>query len=333
MKRLLLITTAVLVATLLATGGNASPTARPRVGFVAYAGSVPTRHTLDGLAFVGFLQAEKKLPIRGRVRFVGPTQGAGTVLASFGRQDYDLVVAPLFDPEPVDSVARRFPRVRFVIIDAEPGDLPRSHPKNIGRAVFRSEQAGYLAGYLSALMAGLSGGKHVVSAVGGYRFYGVTRWIVGFRAGAKKADPRITVRVDYSDDFANPSKCRRVALSQIAAGSRVVFNVAGACGVGALRAAGEKKVWGVGVDIDQSFLGPYVLTSALNRLDRGVFDRVRKEARGKLRPGSTIVYDVRNGGVELGRISPKVPKRFLRRLARIRAQIAEGTIKVPRPPG
>ena len=50
-------------------------------------------------------------------------------------------------------------------------------------------------------------------------------------------------------------------------------------------------------------------------------------------PGSTIVYGIRNRGVELGRTSPKVPKAFLRRLARIRRQIADGTIKVPRPRG
>jgi basic membrane protein A len=332
-KRPLLFATALLVATLVAAGGNASRTARPRVGFVSYAGTVPTRHTLDGLALFGFLHAEKELPIRGRVQFVSPTQGPGAVLASFGRQDYDFVVAPLFDPQPVDAAARRFPRVRFLVIDAQPGAPPRSHAKNIHRDVFRAEQAGYLAGYLSALMAGNKAGKHMISAVGGFRFYGVTRWIVGFRAGAKKADPRIAIRVDYSDDFANPAKCRRVALSQIAAGSRVVFNVAGACGVGALRAAREKGVWGVGVDVDQSFLGPHILTSAVSRFDRGVFDSVRKEVRRKLGPGSTTVYNVRNDGVQLGRISRKVPKRFLRRLARIRRQIADGTIKVPRPRG
>lgn len=330
MKRPLLTIAPLLAATLIATGGNASRTAQPRVGFVAYAGSIPTPRTLEGLAFVGFLRAEKQLPIRGRVAYISPTRGPGSVLVSFGRQDYDLVVAPLFDPTPVVKVARRFPGVRFLIVDWQPG---AGRGKNIHRAVFRAEQAAYLAGYLAALMAERKGGKHMISAVGGFRFYGVTRWIVGYRAGAKKADPRISVRVDYSDDFANPSKCRRVALSQIAAGSQVVFDVAGACGVGALRAARENGVWGVGVDIDQSFLGPHILTSAVNRLDRGVFDTVRKLVQGKLSPGATTVYDVRNGGVQLGRVSPKVPRPFLRKLAKIRRQIADGTIKVPRPSG
>lgn len=325
--------TPLIVAALVASGGNAGPTVEPRVGYVAFSGTVPTPRVLDGLPLVGFLRAQKELPIRGAVRYVSPTQAAGTALTAFGRQGYDLVVAPLFNSAPVDSVARSFPHVQFLVVDAQPGVRPTRRAENIHRAVFRAEQAGYLAGYLSALMAGQKGRRTMISAVGGYKFYGVLRWIVGYRAGAKNANPRIVVRVDYSDDFANPAKCRRVALSQIAAGSRVVFDVAGACGVGALRAAREKGVWGVGVDTDLSYLGPHILTSAVSRFDLGVYQTIRQFVRGKLAPGAAIVYDIRNGGVELGRVSPRVPKSFLRRLAKIRGQIAAGTIKVPRPGG
>jgi basic membrane protein A and related proteins len=332
MKRWLLLVVLVLATPLLATGGNAAPTVEPRVGFVAEPGATPSPRTLAGLPLWGFLRAEKELPIRGTVRYLGPTQGPAAIMTAFARQRYALVVAPLFEGRPIDSVARRFPHVRFLAIDTQPGLPPRKHAKNIHRAVFRAEQSGYLAGYLAALMA-RRGRSHTISAVAGFDFYGVTRWIVGYRAGAKKAVPGVTVRVGYSNDFANPAKCRRVALGQIAAGSSVVFNVAGACGLGALRAAKEKHVWGIGVDIDQSYLGPHILTSAIARLDRGVFDAIRRLVQRKLPPGATIVYDVRNRGVELGRISPKVPKSFLRKLETIRRQIADGTIRVPRPPG
>ena len=44
-----------------------------------------------------------------------------------------------------------------------------------------------------------------------------------------------------------------LALNQIAAGSKVVFQVAGGCGLGAISAAKDRDVWGVGVDADQSF--------------------------------------------------------------------------------
>jgi basic membrane protein A len=309
--------------------GDATRTTEARVGFVAYFGDTPTPRTLQGLALTGFVRAQHRLPIRGRVQYVSPTQGARTVVRSFSRQGYDLVSAPLFDSSPVDPLSRAYPHVQFVVLDTQPGLPPKRHARNIHRIVFRAEQAGYLAGYLSALMARRDGTKPVISAVGGFRFYGVMRWIVGFRAGARRADPRIPVRVDYSNDFANPSKCRRIALAQIAAGSRVVFNVAGGCGLGALAAAKQKHVWGVGVDVDQSFLGPHILTSAVNRYDRGVFDAVRRFTNGRL--GVRAVYDVRNGGVELGMINKRVPTEYLRRLARVRREIANGTIVVPQP--
>ena len=65
------------------------------------------------------------------------------------------------------------------------------------------------------------------------------------------------VLVNYANDptFADQAKCKATALSQIARGSNVVFQVAGQCGLGALDAAKSKKVWGIGVDADQSFLG------------------------------------------------------------------------------
>jgi basic membrane protein A and related proteins len=330
MRRPLITLAVLLAATLLATSGHARE-AGPRVGYVAYAGDTPTPRTLPGLALAGFSRAQHQLPIRGRVHYISPTQGPGTVLRSFSRQGYDLVIAPLFDSSPVDRLSRAYPHVQFVVLDTQPGEPPRRRARNIHRITFRAEQAAYLAGYLSALMAERGGGKAMISAVGGFRFYGVTRWIVGFRAGARRANPHVRVRVDYANDFANPAKCRRLALSQIASGSRVVFNVAGNCGLGALAAAREKHAWGVGVDVDQSFHGPHVLTSAVNRFDRGVFTAVRRFTRGRLAPRE--VYDVGNGGVGLGKISKRVPAAYLRRLERVRRAIADGTIVVPRPPG
>ena len=46
-----------------------------------------------------------------------------------------------------------------------------------------------------------------------------------------------------------------------------MFQVAGGCGLGALEAAGEDNVWGVGVDTDQSAEGPQVLTSAVKKVE------------------------------------------------------------------
>jgi len=276
----------------------------------------------------GFLEAEKKLPIQGRVAYLSPTQDPSGTLANLARQRYDLVMVALPRVDIVYAVARRFAGVRFFLIDTALHGPPHK-PRNVQGSIYRTEEAGYLAGYLSALVEGRRPGKHEISVVGGFPVEGVTRWIGGYRAGARKADPAIAVEIDYSDDFANPAKCRRVALGQIAKGSGVVFNVAGACGLGALAAAKAKGVWGVGVDVDQSFLGPHMLTSAVIRLDKGVVAVLRRLVQGRLGVKDPV-FDLHNDGVGLGPISAKVQKPLRLRLERIRKAIVAGKIPVPR---
>ena len=331
MKRGTLAVAALLLATCLAaTGGKATGKRQLRIGFVTYSGTVPSKRTLDGQMLAGFLEANKKLDFQGRVVYVGPTQDPTGALTLLARQKYDLILIALSRLDVVYRVARKFPGVRFFPIDTALQG-PKHKPRNVQGSLYRAQEAGYLAGYLAALMEDLRPGKHVISAVGGIPYEGVNRWTVGYKAGARKADPRITVKIGYSQNFSNQAKCRRVALRQIAEGSGVVFNVSGVCGLGTLRAAKDEGIWGVGVDADQSYLGPHILTSAVLRLDKGVFAVVQRFLRGKLAADRNSVFDLRNGGVGLGRISPKVGRPVLRRLEAIRRAIIAGKIRVPPP--
>jgi basic membrane protein A and related proteins len=331
MKRGTLAVAALLVVACLgAAGGGATGDRQLRIGFVTYSGVVPSKRSLDGQMLAGFLEAEKKLDIRGRVVYIGPTEDPTGAMTFLARQKYDLIVIALPRLDVVYSVARKFPHVRFFSLDTALHG-PRHKPKNAQGSLYRAEEGGYLAGYLAALMEGRRPGKHVISAVGGVPYEGVNRWTVGYKAGARKADPKITVKIGYSQNFSNPAKCRRVALRQIAEGSGVVFNVSGICGLGTLRAAKDEGVWGVGVDFDQSYLGPHILTSAVLRLDKGVVTVVQRFMRGKLAANRDTVFDLRDGDVGLGRISSKVERPLLRRLETIRRAIIAGKIRVPRP--
>ena len=130
----------------------------------------------------------------------------------------------------------------------------------------------------------------------------------------------------YTDSFVDPVKGRSVALSQIAKGSRVVFQVAGPCGLGALEAANEHGIWGIGVDVDQSHLGRHILTSAVKRLDVAVFDTIEELVRGTLETGRTSRFSLRNRGVDLGTISAAVPPSFKAEIEDVRAEIVAGKI-------
>ena len=204
------------------------------------------------------------------------------------------------------KVSRRFPHLKFALLDVTRDSIKPSRP-NLEGTVFHTEQAAYLAGFLAARMVDREPPPHVISSVGGIPIPTVTSYIAGFQAGAKRADPKIRLLNAYTDDFLNPTKCKHAALDQIAHGSRVVFNVAGACGYGALAAAKQKGVYGIGVDIGQSYLGKFILTSVVKNLDVAVYDLVNQLVHGRLRVGGNLSFDLRNGGVGLGKFSPRVP--------------------------
>ena len=300
---------------------------RLRVGLVTEPGGID--HPYNHGAFLGLERAVRELGVRGRVLTPAPKEGYVPSLSLLARQKYDLVIGFGYPAAAaIDRVAAAFAETRFAIIDVSRDD-PAHHPKNVLGLAFSAEQAGYLAGHLAARVLTLSPGPEVVSAVGGERVPGVERWIAGYEAGARGANPRVTTLRGYTDDFLDPVKGRSVALSQIAKGSRVVFQVAAACGLGALEAASEQRIWGIGVDIDQSHLGPHVLTSALVRFDVAVFDTIEALARGTLETGHSARFSLENGGVGLGAISDAVPASLRAELEDVTTRLVAGTIPIP----
>ena len=330
MKRAVLGLIAVLGMTLLLAPGDGATAKRQfRVGYVVGPGDAPDRSTLFGVPYDAFIRAVEAFGVEGRVLQVAPNQDATGAMSLLARQKYDLIIMGIPDPRAVVQVARDFPDTKFFMPDfsVRSPDIPRP-TKNVQGTVFRSEEAAYLAGYLAALMEKRRPGRDVVGAVGGYKFPGVDRWIIPYRLGAKKANPRIAVLTTYTNNFTNPSKCRTAALDQIAKGAGALFNVAGGCGIGALDVAKEKGAWAVGVDVDQSPLGRHILASAVNRLDVAIFAAIQRLVRGTFTTGGDTVFDLRNGGVGLVGVSPQVPPSVQRLLDTLRRRIIAGKIRV-----
>ena len=118
--------------------------------------------------------------------------------------------------------------------------------------------------------------------------------------------------------------------NQIAQGSSVVFQVAGGCGLGALDAARERKVWGIGVDADQSFLGTHVLTSAMKRVDEAVFRMIRSVIDGSWKGGLNVTFGLAEEGVGLGKLAPGVEEEDRRALEDVQREILAGEIQIPK---
>ena len=193
-------------------------------------------------------------------------------------------------------------------------------PKNVVGLLFKEEQVGYLAGVLAGLSVKKSG-PPIVGSVGGFKEPPVDRFIAGYQAGARCAQPKVKTLNAYSSDWDDQAKCKEIALSQIARGATVVFQVAGGCGLGALSAAKQRKVWGIGVDADQSFLGPFVLTSALKRVDEAVFQTIQTVVDDSWKGGGNT-FGLDQDGVGLGKISAEVPQEDLDALDSVRSASA-----------
>ena len=295
-----------------------------KVGLSTDTGGLNDR-SFNHLAYVGLQRAAKDFGVQTRVVTAKSPQDYIPNLAGLARQGYNLVIGVGFtEIEAMKAVAKQFPKTHFAIVDVSNAD--EGGLKNVEGLLFKEQEAGYLAGYAAGLAAKAENGK-AVSSVGGQKQPPVDRYIAGYQAGAKAADPGIQTINGYSQDFEAEAKCKNVALNQIDSGSVVVFQVAGGCGLGALDAAREKGVWGIGVDADQGYLGTYVLTSALKRVDTAVYDAIKDAHDGHFKGGTDVTYGIQQDGVGIGKFSPKTPKGIADKVEQVRAQLAAGKIK------
>ena len=305
-------------------GGSTTPSEAVRVALVADKGQLNDKG-FNELAFRGLERAERELGVEGRVVEAASVADYIPSMATLARDGYDLIIGVGFaQGEAVAKTAKRFPDTKFAIVDVDQAGLP-GKPTNVRGLLFREEQVGYLVGVLAALEARERGGK-AVSAVGGFKEPPVDRFIAGYRAGVLATAPELAVYWGYSSDWDDQAKCKELALDHIARGAKVVFQVAGGCGLGALSAAKEKQVWGIGVDADQSFLGPHVLTSALKGVDAAVFLTIKAVQDGTFQGGTNAVFGLDQEGVGLGTMSPDASDDAVEQVEEVERKIAEGEI-------
>jgi basic membrane protein A len=296
-----------------------------RVGLVTDVGGLNDRG-FNHLSYHGLLRAQKELSIQQRVFQAKSTQEYVPNLSTFARQGYDLTIGVGFtEATAIDTAATNFPKSNFGIVDVDQSEEQHKPPNLLG-LLFREQETGYLVGYLAGLEEKRRSGPDVIGSVGGQKQPPVDRFIAGYQAGAKAADPGIKVLNNYSEDFSDQAKCKQIALNQIEQGAGAIFQVAGGCGLGALDAAKEKGVWGIGVDADQSFLGPHILTSAVKRVDTAVFLAIKSVVDGNFKGGTNMVFGLKQNGVGIGKISPKVPKSEVAAVNKVRADIISGKI-------
>jgi basic membrane protein A len=283
-----------------ATGGagtGEAPAAEPiSVGMVSDTGGLNDRG-FNEFSINGFERAQNELGVEGRVYTSESADDYLPNLTAAVDDGHDLVIAIGFLIQPsVVEVATEATDVNFAGVDQFYGEEPDCGGEdqspcavpNVVGLQYPSEESGYLAGVVAAMMTK----TNTVSTVGGIKIPPVDNWIAGFQQAVKDTEPSVKLLNAYSQDFVDQAKCKEIALDQIAQGSDVVFQVAGDCGLGALDAACQEGVMAIGVDADQSFAGDCVITSGLKPLESSVFETIRSAQEGTFEGGTNLFFGI-----------------------------------------
>ncbi len=330
---------AAVVVTATAFGGAKAPTTQ-KASFTAALVSDIGKFTDKGFnqnQLKGLNVAKSKLGVSTLALQSNSTSDYAPNFNSAIRKGAKLVVAAGFLLAPTEATyAKKFPNVDFAITDYTVHTSPFADKKgnvlpaykNVEGLTYMANESGCLVGVLAAKMAVKNGGT-AVGAVGGLKIPPVDIWIAGYKYCVHKIAPKLKVLVQYSNDFVATDKCQTVAQNEIAQGAKVLFQVAGGCGLGTLKAADDANIWGIGVDVDQYSNAKRVLTSGVKRVDTGVFDAIQQAKAGKFQGGSDLVFDLKNGGMGVGKINPSVPKAWVALMNSYKAKIISGKLKVP----
>ncbi|MEH7118458.1 BMP family ABC transporter substrate-binding protein [Neobacillus vireti] len=253
-----------------------------------------------------------------------------TNLNTLARQDFDLVFGIGFLMQgAVDEIAKQQKDHHFAIVDSEVKE------PNVASILFKEQEASFLAGVAAAMTTK----SNKIGFIGGIEGAVIERFEAGFVAGVKAAKPEATVDIQYAGAFDKAELGQSIASKMYSSGADVIFHAAGGTGVGLFKEANDRKkknpsseIWAIGVDSDQSNMGPdVVLTSALKRVDNAVIDVSTKAKDGNFPGGKVALYGLAEDGVGLAPINSKAPNKAAIETAvkEWTDKIKSGAVKVP----
>ena len=241
-------------------------------------------------------------------------------LETFVDEDYDLIISVGYMlADATRAAAEANPDTKFAIIDDSSIDLP-----NVTSLIFHAEQASYLVGYV----AGLTTKTNNIGFVVGMTNETMNQFGYGYYAGAKDANPDVTVQQFNANSFADSATGKTMANTAITNGADIVFQAAGATGLGVIEACQEAGVYAIGVDSLHSIAPNTVLTSAMKRVDNAVYEAVQELIDGTLE-GGIKSFDLAAGGVDIAPSQDLIAPEVITAVEEVKEKIVSGEVVVP----
>jgi len=244
----------------------------------------------------------------------------------FAQRGQDPIIGVGFNQaNPVEKVAKEFPKVRFTIIDGVV-NLP-----NVQSVLFKEHEGSFLVGLLAAMAS--KTGK--VGFVGGMDIPLIRKFACGFEQGIKYADPKAELIQNMTGTtpaaWNDPARGGELAKGQSDRGVDVIYAAAGATGNGVLQAAKDRGMLAIGVDSNQNHLYPgTMLTSMVKRVDLAAYASFKAAMDGSWQPGISVL-GLKEGGVDwaLDQYNEKlITPEMKARVEQAKADIIAGKIKV-----
>ena len=296
-----------------------------RVGIVFDIGGKDDK-SFNAAAWEGVKRAKDELGIFLRDVEPGDPTSIEPSMRAFAERGYDLIVGVGFAQAPImGDVARDYPNLKFAIIDGRI-DLP-----NVASLNFKEHEGSFLVGMIAARTS--KTGK--IGFVGGMDIPLIHKFETGYAEGARYANPKIQVFENYvgvtDAAWNNPGKGKELAKAQIERGADVLFQAAGASGLGVFDAAEDMNKLAIGVDSNQNWVKPgFILTSMIKHVDVSVFNTVKELVEGRFKGGiHEFGMDTDSIGYALDDYNRKlIPQEVIDEVEKAKQDIIAGRIRV-----
>ncbi|HSQ17657.1 MAG TPA: BMP family ABC transporter substrate-binding protein [Anaerolineales bacterium] len=332
-----------------------APVVEFKVGFVSDTGGV-FDGSFNEAQWNGILQAQTELGVV--PQFIQSDEATQYIpnLTEFATQGYNVIIASgFFLGADLATVAVQYPDINFAIFDYAYPDpsLPEGNPgqqgcvDNVMGIIFKTDQAAYLAGYVSAGMAvQLDPEDPALGYFGGAKIPSVTIFGVGFQHGmdAYNTAHGTNVRMIGWDnatgeglftlDFVDLVKGEQYARTLFEEGADVFMGVGGLIGSPGFAVAREYGGYGVWVDTDGYVsldgVQDVILTSVLKYMQPVAFNFIKDAMEGNFQGCTNYVGDMAtNGGVGMAPyhdLASVVPADLQAEVAALQAQIESGEL-------
>jgi len=219
-----------------------------------------------------------------------------------------VIVTPGFLFEvPVYEAQTKYPDVKFILLDGSPHTADYSTfntASNVASVMYAEQQSGFLAGY-----AAVKDGNTDLGFMGGMAVPAVQAFGYGYLQGAEYAavelglaNGAVSVTYHYTGDFAENDTNKATARTMYQEGVQVIFAAGGSVGKSVMAAAVEASKKVIGVDVDQRYDSPTVITSAMKGLGASVIqvlDSIYNDNTWTTFAGTTTFFNASNDGIGL----------------------------------